>query len=65
MTKHNPGVDLENLDFEAVEKEMEANKAAKGLRLLSQLLKAMHPRPRMKPLSSWLEMISLLHDVFT
>lgn len=28
MLKHNPGVDLENLDFKAIDKEMEADKAA-------------------------------------
>ena len=62
MTKHNPGVDLENLDFEAVDKEMDADEATKGLRLLMQLLKAMHPRLRTRPLSPWLETIPQLHD---
>ena len=28
MTKYNPSVDLEGLDFESVDKEMEADKAA-------------------------------------
>ena len=64
MTKHNLGVDLENLDFEAMDKEMEADEATEGLRLLPQLLKAIHLRSRMKPLSSWLETIPQLHDVF-
>lgn len=27
LAKHNPGVDLENLDFEAMDKEMEAEEA--------------------------------------
>ena len=64
MTKHNLGVDLENLDFEAKDKEMEADEAAEGLRLLPQLLKAIHPRPRMRPLSPWLETIPQLHELF-
>lgn len=29
LTKHNPGVDLEGLDFEAVDKEMEADEVSK------------------------------------
>ena len=65
MTKENPVVDLENLDFEAVDKEMEVDKAAEGLRLLLQLLKAMHPRLTTRPLSLWLETIPHLHDLFT
>lgn len=28
MTKHNPKVNLENLDFEAIDKEMEVDKAS-------------------------------------
>lgn len=28
LAKHNLGVDLENMDFEAVDKEMEANEAS-------------------------------------
>lgn len=28
LAKHNLGVDLENMDFEVVDKEMEANKAS-------------------------------------
>ena len=31
MIKHGPGVDLENLDFEAVDKEMEEDEAAQAL----------------------------------
>ena len=30
MIKHGPGVDLENLDFEAVNKEMEEDEAAQA-----------------------------------
>ena len=30
MIKHSPGVDLENLDFEAVDKEMEEDEAAQA-----------------------------------
>lgn len=30
MAKHNPGMDLDNLDLEAVEKEIEAEEAAIG-----------------------------------
>lgn len=30
LTKHNPRVDLESLDFEAVDKEMEAEAATEG-----------------------------------
>ena len=65
LTKQNPVVDLENLDFEAVDKEMEVDEAAEGLRLLPQLLKAMHPRLTTRPLSLWLETIPQLHDIFT
>ena len=31
MIKHGPGVDLENLDFEAVDKEMKEDEAAQAL----------------------------------
>ena len=30
MAKHNPGMDLDNLDLKAVEKEMEAEEATAG-----------------------------------
>ena len=30
LAKHNPGMDLDNLDLEAVEKEMEAEEATVG-----------------------------------
>ena len=30
MIKHSPGIDLENLDFEAVDKEMEEDEVAQA-----------------------------------
>ena len=31
MLKHNPGVNLENMDFKAINKEMEADEAAEDV----------------------------------
>ena len=34
LTKHNPGADLESLDFEAIDKEMEDDEASEAALLL-------------------------------
>lgn len=60
MTKHNPGVDLESLDFEVVDKEMEAEEAAEAVAATAE---GNTPKAGTKPLNLWLETMPLLHDI--
>ena len=57
MTKHNPGVNLEGLDFEAVDKEIEADEAAEAV--VVALAEENYSRKKVMPPNLWLEMMLL------
>ena len=57
MTKHNPGVNLEGLDFEAMDKEIEADKATEAV--VVALAEGNYSRMKVMPPNLWLEMMLL------